>query len=1352
MVISSRLCRIMNLVLLFLLVVSRPVLAASPPANKHVLIIHSYHSGLSWTDSVMSGIRETVVRSDYGIQLSAEYLDARRIVDPTGINRIQTFIMSKLKGTNPDLVIVSDNAALDFMLKYRDRLFPDVPLVFCGINDYHPSMISNHYGITGVVEDVSIIETVTLALQFHPKTEKIVVIGRTSVAADKYNRDSFVAALPGLPARIQVIFWDDLPASELKVKMKKLEDDTIIFLNGLIQDDAGRQLMYGETTKWISAYSSVPLYSLWDVYLGYGIVGGKLVSGYRQGQLAAELALRIFHGESADRIPVINAREANSYMFDDQQLTRFNIPRSELPRGSVIINRPDSFYDKYRHLVWTTVGVVSILIGFVVILSITIMRRRKAEEGLRQANLVVENSPAVLFRWKAAEGWPVEFVSKNVIQFGYNPEEILSGKVPFTSMVYAEDLDRVATEVQKYSVSGMNQFRQEYRIVTRGGGIRWVSDHTAVERDAGGSPISYQGVVIDITDRKMAEEALSKRLVALIKPLDAADISFDDLFNIEEIQKIQDAFAEATNTGSLINRPDGTPITKPSNFRRLCDIIRKTQGGNANCCYSASIIGRHHPQGPIIQSCLSGGLWDAGASITVGGKHIASWIVGQVKNEEFDEEKIIRYAGEIGVDEREFREALREVPVVSKEQFTKIANALFLLANELSLKAYQNIQQARFIAERKRAEDALREKTEELDRIFNLSLDLLCIADTDGRFLRLNPAWEEMLGYPIEELEGRMFIDFVHPDDVAATERVAADFAAGRSVIDFTNRYRCRDGTYKWIEWRSKPYQNTLIYAAARDITQRKRSEAALRESERRLSEIIDFLPDATFAIDRDGKVIAWNRAIEEMLGVKSEDMMGKGNYEYSLPLYGIRRPMLIDLIFAPAKEIEATYHSIKREGAVLVAEAAVFLRGRRLNLWGKAVPLYDNRGNIIGAIEAIRDITELKQAEEERAKLTEQLFQSQKMETVGLLAGGMAHDFNNLLTPILGYSEIMMLNLPAEDGNRARLQQIKLSAERAKELIQRLLAFSRKQMLELKTVDPGNIIRELEQVLHRTIRENILIKTVLAPSLGLVHADKGQIEQVLLNLAINAQDAMPQGGTLTIESKNIDLDESYTSAHLEVAPGPYVMISVSDDGMGMDEETLNHIFEPFFTTKELGRGTGLGLASVYGIVKQHAGSISVYSEKNHGSVFKIFLPRVMEQEKKHEKHMLPSGEIEHGRETVLVVEDDEMVRTLAQKMLEDLGYQVLVAKDVDHCVEIAKQYSGGIHLLLTDVIMPKLNGRELYEQLKRDRPDLKVLFMSGYSQNVIGDRGVLDEDTNFLQKPFTVSDLSQKVRKIITS
>lgn len=382
------------------------------------------------------------------------------------------------------------------------------------------------------------------------------------------------------------------------------------------------------------------------------------------------------------------------------------------------------------------------------------------------------------------------------------------------------------------------------------------------------------------------------------------------------------------------------------------------------------------------------------------------------------------------------------------------------------------------------------------------------------------------------------------------------------------------------------------------------------------------------------------------------------------------------------------------------------------------------------------------------RRQLEEQLRQAQKMEAVGMLAGGVAHDFNNLLTIITGYSQLILNNLSATDPNHSSVEQIMKAADRAATLTKQLLAFSRRQVLQPKVLDLNKLIGSLSTMLRRLIGEDIDLQIVLRPDLGQVSADPGQIEQVLMNLVVNARDAMPKGGTLTIETANANLSETYAGRYLSVKPGPYAMIAVSDTGTGMDEPTQARLFEPFFTTKGTGRGTGLGLSTVFGIVKQSAGGVEVYSVPNRGTSFKVYLPRI--DQPVTAEAATAERRVGRGTETILLVEDDEMVRNLVRETLSRDGYKVLDAADPLEARRIADGFRGKIHLLITDVVMPKVSGRELAEQLIRRRPDLKVIYMSGYTDSAIVNSGILQKEVAFLQKPFTPTILIEKVREVL--
>jgi two-component system cell cycle sensor histidine kinase/response regulator CckA len=399
-----------------------------------------------------------------------------------------------------------------------------------------------------------------------------------------------------------------------------------------------------------------------------------------------------------------------------------------------------------------------------------------------------------------------------------------------------------------------------------------------------------------------------------------------------------------------------------------------------------------------------------------------------------------------------------------------------------------------------------------------------------------------------------------------------------------------------------------------------------------------------------------------------------------------------------------------------------------------------------------LRDITERKQAEE----LQEKLQQSSKMESIGRLAGGVAHDFNNLLTIIQGSASLGMNGLSKNDPLYDRLKMILETSDRAADLTHQLLAFSRKQFIEMKVINLNNLIDNLYKMLGRLIGEDVDLQIMLSKDIDNINGDTGQIEQVIVNLSANARDAMPKGGKLTIETANVELDEAYCRFHVNTQPGKYVMLVISDNGDGMDDATKENIFEPFYTTKGLGRGTGLGLAIVYGIVKQHNGSIEFYSELGHGTTFKIYLPIVEGEVSKLIQPIQPEEskkiDILTGNETILVVEDEDILREMAVEFLSSIGYNVLSAENGGMALMIAEQHKGMIQLMLTDIVMPNMNGRQLAERLQREHPDMKVLYTSGYTENVIAHHGILDSGLNFIGKPYKLQSLAEKLRDLLDS
>jgi PAS domain S-box-containing protein len=734
-------------------------------------------------------------------------------------------------------------------------------------------------------------------------------------------------------------------------------------------------------------------------------------------------------------------------------------------------------------------GTVTGLVGAI----IDISERKQAEEALKQC----EGKMRSIIR-AAPVGLGV--VSNRVIldvndrlcdMTGYAKEELIGKNV---KMLYASE--------DEYERAGQEMYGQ---LEAQGTGSLEArgkrKDGEVLSMMLGVTPIDPSDLsagitftAVDITERIRTEEALEKRIMALTQPLDKAeDILFEELFNIDDIQRLQDEFARATGTASLITRPDGTPITKPGNFTYLCEnIIRQTEKGRMNCQTSDAAIGKHDPQGPIVQPCLSAGLWNAGASITVGGKHIANWLIGQVRDETQTEDSMREYARKIEVDEEAFIEAFREVPSMSQERFRFAAQTLFTLAGQLSTTAYQNVQQARFISERKRAE--------------------------------------------------------------------------------------------------------------------------------------------------------------------------------------------------------------------------------------------------------------------KENEKLQTQLRQAEKMEAVGTLAGGIAHDFNNLLQAIISSTQFILLDTKEYSPTYAKLRDILSVSERAKELIQQLLFFSRKLETQKKKINLNRMIEQTIVLLERTIPKMIDIRIHLDQELWPVNADPVQIEQILLNLGSNAADSMPDGGQLIIETKNVIVDEEFLNGHFEAHPGAYVLINVSDTGHGMDQETVKHVFEPFFTTKEVGKGTGLGLASAYGIVKNHGGFMMCYSEVNQGTIFKIYLPVTKQVETAADidgKKDIGAEQLASGTETILLVDDEEAIRKLVSELLERFGYTVLTASSGEEALKTYINRSHEIDLVIMDIGMPGMGGHKGVKEIVRFDPKAKVIIASGYSINSQVKKTMEAGALGYVGKPYHLADLLEKIRTV---
>ena len=649
----------------------------------------------------------------------------------------------------------------------------------------------------------------------------------------------------------------------------------------------------------------------------------------------------------------------------------------------------------------------------------------------------------------------------------------------------------------------------------------------------------------------------------------------------------------------------------------------------------------------------------------------------------------------------------------------------------------------RDITERKRAEEALSKSEAQLSNALQIAHlgpweydvinDLFTFNDLFYAIFRTTAG--QVGGYTMSSADYAK--RFVHPEDVAVVGeevRKAIETDDPNFSSQLEHRIIYADGEVGYITVRffiikDETGRTIRTYGVNQDITERKQTEENLQKSEERSSGIIESIPDFMSIIDEDYNIV-W--ANEVALNSFGKEITEKKCYE---AYHHINKPCeccIVREVFMDGKVHSHEAKTVDKDGNTIHQSSIA-----------SVVSSYPD-GRPSSVIEVSRNITEQKQLED-------QFRQSQKMEAVGRLTGGIAHDFNNLLTVISGHTEMAMTKLDAQDPLQNDLQEVQKAAVRAADLTRQLLAYSRKQTLQPKVLDLNNVITNLDKMLRRLISEDIILETIPREELWRVEADPGQIEQVIINLVVNARDAMPDGGKLVIETQNVELDEEYTNNHVGVTPGSYVMLAVSDTGCGMTDEIRVQIFDPFFSTKEEGKGTGLGLSTVYGIVKQSGGHIWVYSEPGKGTTFKIYLPMVREEAEEF-VHRAEVGEAPSGTETVLVVEDEQSVRLLASRILKMQGYNVLEAQNGGEAYLMCEKMEKPVDLVVTDVIMPVMSGAELIKKLREIWTDFKVLFMSGYTSNAIVHSGVLDSDTPYLQKPFRPVDLAWKVREVLDS
>lgn len=841
-----------------------------------------------------------------------------------------------------------------------------------------------------------------------------------------------------------------------------------------------------------------------------------------------------------------------------------------------------------------------------------------------------------------------------------------------------------------------------------------------------------------------------------------------DLIDIEQFHYLQDRLNEIIPFPAAILDNDGNILTATA-WQDICtQFHRKNKDCERECIQSDQYILSHlHEANPAVSYRCPRGLVDNATPIIIDGIHYGNFFTGQFFLEKPDMEFFRAQAKKYGFDEDAYLEAVKKVPIWSQEQLNSyifFIKGLIAIISESGLKKLKEIETRKQIEESKeRANTILRQMH---DGFWMTNMQ-------GGQIIDANDAMCRMLGYTRNEMLKMSAADVEANDSPEViAQRIQHIIQSGSA--HFESRFRRKDGTIIDVDV-SVTYspERNLFFSFHRDISERVRAEEAQHKAETNYRGIFENAPIGIYQSTPEGRYLSANPALACIYGHDSpEDMLTnitnidsqiyvdpsfRHKFQRQLAEQGVvtefvsenyRKDSSLIWTVTSARAVKDT------QGQILYYEGYItdITERKRAEIQMQAVQaelqrlLAESNQSRRALLSVVED---QKRAEEEKAKLQEYLIQAQKMESVGRLAGGVAHDFNNLLGVIMGHAETALVKTTPHQAGYQDLQEIFKAAQRSADLTRQLLAFARKQTIRPMVLNLNDTVASMLKMLKRMIGEDIELIWRPGVELKPVKIDPSQVDQLLANLLVNARDAFSGEGQIMIETSNVTLNEADFAQYAGLVAGEYALLTVSDTGSGMDQETLSHLFEPFFTTKEVGKGTGLGLATVFGIVKQNNGNIYAASQPGKGTTFKIYLPS-------YDVEVLPASPVERsetrleGTETILMVEDEEMLLELGQEALDKLGYVILAANTPAEALRIAQEYDGVIHLLITDVVMPGMNGKKLAEQLNLLQPGIKCLFMSGYTTDIIGDHGVLGEDVFFIQKPFLLTDLAAKARQVL--
>lgn len=1276
---------------IFCLCIFAPLHAQTPDTNqsksRNILILNSYHVGDEWEESIRRGIESVLSGDNKNDALFYEYLDARRSLDSRSQELLAAHFRYKYRNIKPDVIIGTDDAALEFLMHYRDEIFPGISVVCCGINDYSPERLAGIKGFKIVKEEADFPAIIAMALNIFKDTEFVYVNVNTHTINGKMHYERFKKLCSGFqngPKAIKIKYMFDLDADEAEAVMKSLPPKSIIIHLANFHDKDRNEIDTDRTMEILNK-SGLPVFCFVDTVIRKGALGGKVVSGFAQGKLAAELALAELDGKGAPVQDLSPSDSPNVNLFNWEQMKKFGLLRDDLPPGSQIIGEELSFYKAYR--LWIA-GIIFLATLQIILISAVManrINRKRAEDELKKAEAILmtavnQSMSGLIVVDENSKTRIVNDAAANICMSEKERMKKISAQ-DYSSMDFIPYHENGRLyQIEELPVVRSLKLGEEInneliKIVRKDGSERWLLNNSAPVRNSIGHITGAITFFNDISDTIRVQKSLEELKILMESVMQQSPVPF----------VIADS---ATRKVILINEA----------MRRILGISDVSVFLSLDIDYLAS-------KRTWKQFTIEGDSADRETPLR-------SVMNGNSINDL--ELKIVR------LDGSERIVLVSGTPVYNRKK-EQIAGVIAILD----------------VTEQREAERAIRESRSNLQILFDSIDDPLIIYKISGEIVFFNPAAIRKLGYTGEELLSMKAVQIYGDTAREDADNVIKEIFAGKRnshTIPLCAKNGARIPVYTKTTFGRWSGQE-VIFSFSRDISEIRKAEQSIKDNEENLRLILQSIGDGVVAVTPAGSVIRMNKAAEKICGWRMEDTMG---IHIAQILNLSKENIRVD---NPVKEI-FTMNTARKEGSS--SEYMIEDKNgvkHKVDLSGS--PIMNSKGELVGAVLVFRDVTR-------QTMLEEHMRQSQKMDSIGQLAGGIAHDFNNMLLAILGSAEILSLKLAGKDDLKIYADLIMEAGDNATKLTRKLLDFSRKGKSVVESVDVHNSINSVMSILSRSIDKRINLEACLNAEQTSIKGDPSQIQNIWMNLAINARDAMPEGGTIKFTSQNVNVDKTFIEAsHFGLEEGLYISVEVADSGKGMSKDVCERIFEPFFTTKKSGEGTGMGLSIVYGTVKEHNGIIKVYSEPGHGSTFKIYLPVSMENMQhtsKIQQHYSDSH-IKRLKGPILIADDEKLVRNISEFMLKKSGAEVMTACDGEEAIKMYKENKDKVDLVILDMVMPNKNGKDTFYELKKINPDLKVIICSGFSMNVEVSELLADGAACFVQKPFTKDDLMGAIK-----